>query len=303
MIAGMNHRWAKSTYGKFILQVDDVLYNRGRYWRFGWPIEKAVAAHEEMLEWMGYPPDETFYSATNEKEQRECCKAIGIPWPADGEIADEIPGCNLALGPGLDMGMSGSEGQVFTKTWFNAIRVADDYTCGIGAFFRGFDLVGEFGLYIDAWRRAYDNPVPSQHYKPILGRVGIGPESSTGGSVSVLDLRDVGYTPHQIKTSLLAIQQHAEKAQLNAYLIPEGYLEASEVGPVPHVCDDDANGIRGQGGHSEEQANADIAVACEKHVREDLAEQGFAPGPVITAIKRGEDVYEWALANKVKPEE
>lgn len=328
-IAGLNYSTAASCGGRFVLQADDVWYDVRAYWRQGWPMEMAVQAHSEALNWMGYE-HEVWYSSSNEEMQREACAANGVPWLKEGRPDIRINCPNNPMGNGFVLGPSGVSDPPVAP-WYCAVRAADDYACNIDAFARGFDLANEHALYGWMYYKAFRRRPPGQAYFPLIcRREGTEKEASSGGATGVLALRDVGYTPYQIHCSLQAVAQKSIHECWNAYWIPAKFLTAREVRPMPFVvmdyvtlllgieCDNMADYWAAEKSPwesaterlrmaSRDMTDDDLEAAhgaemAEAFIREDVAKQGFDPDQIIKALRDGHDLYDWAVQYDVRPE-
>ena len=109
---------------------------------------------------------------------------------------------------------------------------------------RGSDLRWQQQLYMHLWHQLYAGWPPTQSYLRLVWRESTGLKESksnaqTCGNISVRELREAGYTPEEIISTLRQCEEQAGKAMSPRWVehlwIPEGYLEPETHGVLEFV--------------------------------------------------------------------
>lgn len=206
--------------GQFILIADDIAAQLQNTFVQSWGPTKAVARFREDLDWLGMAPDRVVYSSRNAEAHADAAQALGIRRP--GQLAEGGIGALQIAAPGAGP----HDAVAMYHPWLVAVRVVDDYECGINAFWRGADLLSEAQLYDATWRRLYGVNPPYQCYLPVVRREKE-PEKESKSQLTgrVRDLRAAGYTPSEVIETLQECARRATVKGLRDVVIPSGVLD------------------------------------------------------------------------------
>ena len=149
-------RAARQSGGRFLLIADDITAQLQNTFVQSWGPDKAVERFVEDLEWLDLAPDEVAWSSRNVEAHAAAAEALSLRRP--GMLADGDLGGWLVGAPGA----SSHDAFASYHPWLVAVRVVDDFECGINAFWRGADLLSEAQLYDWTWRRLYGVNPPYQ---------------------------------------------------------------------------------------------------------------------------------------------
>jgi len=216
--AWLNHRVAAQHGAEFIVIADDIAYNLQTLSEQSWPATVAARRMCADLAWLGMEPSRLIYSTRNAAQHAEAAEALGISKP--GLCADAS-----FMGP-MVYAAQGATQVTLYHPWLVLTRVVDDYEARVRAFVRGADLIHETQLYDHLYRQLYGGQPPRQEYAPVVRReANAEKESKSGGAWTVADLRDAGYTPGEIISTLRECHRRSMAAGLRDVVIPDGVLE------------------------------------------------------------------------------
>jgi glutamyl/glutaminyl-tRNA synthetase len=219
-VAWHNYDKAAGSGGRFVLIADDIIYRLQQLDIQSWPLDVAVTRYVEDLAWLGMPPDEVVYSSRNAEAHAAAAKLLSLRRP--GRVTKYWAGTCVPNVAG-----TGASSQY--NAWLVAVRVVDDYLASVDAFYRGRDLVEEMYLYDDTCRRLGYRPC-GQEYLPVVRRAASkAKESKSTGACSIRALREAGYRPEWIISTLRECARRSQAAGLADVVIPDGYMTAEPV--------------------------------------------------------------------------
>jgi hypothetical protein len=223
-VAYHNWAWARNGGGKFVMIVDDIMYNLPHLSDQSLPLQKAVDRYVEDLDWLGIGPDEVVFSTTNADAHAEAAKTLGLHrigmHDAPKSLNVTTVGCEA-----IEFGY---------HPWLVMTRVVDDHLANITGFWRGMDLVGEMYLY-DFIGRSLGWRPPGQGYLPVVRREANPSKESKGNNegISVRQLREAGYHPDSVVETIRECGDRSYLAGLKDCVIPLGVLELEEIKYLP----------------------------------------------------------------------
>ena len=221
-IAFLNCLRAERTGGKFLVLYDDVTANAHNSGQSGMTTQEARVRIREALGWMGFVADKEFLSSDNEANQRAACAALGYKYPvARGHLAIGFDDVSVVPVQARAVHASPIEYRPELQTCY----VADDKWCGVTGYIAGEDFLPSCTLYEDIWRRLGYGPSPAREFVPHVVRgVNNAKESKSDGACSILQLREAGYKPWQIISTLRECDRRSKLAGLAKVVVPFGYL-------------------------------------------------------------------------------
>lgn len=217
----------------FMLQFDDDAYVRRNLWHQSWSLATSMQRFAEDFCWLGIPPDRVAQISEHNEAACVACEALGIGEPridtSRGEVATPLRGSDPLLEmPDKNMGVDWQLGAC--HEWSEVLHVVADHANGVARLVRGMDLHYRSGLYAWLWHRLYGGEPPAQHYERLVTRDGAKVSKSTGGGgTTIRDLRDAGYTAHEIVGTIRELAWQTAEAGLRDIALPEGVLELGEV--------------------------------------------------------------------------
>lgn len=215
-----NHAVAKGAGGRFVLIVDDLMYYIPQLQIQSWPLMTAVERYVEDLTWVGCPPDEVVFSTRNAEAHADAAAELGIERPA--RLTKGWQGLTVPSASGV---LSSPQ----YHPWLVTARVVDDHLAGVTGFFRGADLREEMYLYDYFCRRLGYRPC-GQEYLPVVRRENVAAkESKSAGAVSLREMRAAGYTPRQVRGTLLEAARRSAAMGLRDVVIPADVLQTNEL--------------------------------------------------------------------------
>lgn len=228
-VAYHNWAWARNGGGKFVMIVDDIMYNLPRLIKQSFPLSRAVDRYVEDLEWLGIGPDEIVYSTWNAEAHAEAAEKMGFPRIG---MHDSYKVMTVST--------VGREAVEFGyHPWLVVTRVVDDHLVGITDFWRGMDLFPEMYLY-DFVCRSLGWMPPGQGYLPVVRREDSATKESkskesksNNQGISVRQLREAGYHPQSIIDTVRECGARSLKAGLKDCVIPRGILELDQIRFLP----------------------------------------------------------------------
>ena len=228
-VAYHNWAWARNGGGKFIMIVDDILYNLPDVRRNqSFSLCHSVDRYVEDFEWLGIGPDEIVYSSRNADAHGDAAEKLGFP--------------RLGLHNSykiITVPTAERETKFGYHPWLVMTRVVDDHLANVTGFWRGMDLISEMFMY-DFVCRSLGWLPPGQGYLPLVRREGAASKESKKG-VSIRQLRERGYHPASVLETIRECGARSLAAGLNDCVIPAGVLELDEIKFLPF--DDNSNRV------------------------------------------------------------
>ena len=230
--------WARARGCDFMLRFDDEAFERCETWRQSWSLSHCTARFLEDFEWLGLPPDRVDYTSTYVEEAREAARFLGIRAPAPNV---------LRAGNGYDVSAAwGGPGEPATMwhPWCALVQVVADHGGRVLQLVRGSDLRWQQQLYTHFWHQLYAGWPPTQTYLRLVWRESSGLKESksnvpAAANISVRDLREAGYAPEEIISTLRACEARGGIAMSPRWVehlwIPKGYLEPDTHGVLEFV--------------------------------------------------------------------
>lgn len=223
-VAYHNWAWARNGGGKFIMIVDDIMYNMPNVGNQSFSLGHAVDRYVEDLEWLGIGPDEVIYSTRNADAHGDAAEKLGFP--------------RLGLHNAYKVVTIPTAGRETVEfgyhPWLTMTRVVDDHLAGVTGFWRGMDLIPEMYLY-DFVCRSLGWLPPGQGYLPVVRREESATKESKSNNqgISVRQLRERGYHPASVLETIRECGARSVKAGLMDCVIPRGVLELDEINFLP----------------------------------------------------------------------
>jgi hypothetical protein len=276
--AWLNWDHAKRSGGDFIVLWDRNTYDWGAGWHCGYEFGHGVDRIREQLEWLGMPPGRECWSEQWDAEHREACARLGYKWPEPRGIAawqlHKPVGCETLAEPALHHRMPYAPA-------LTTCYVVDDHLAGVHEYYTGDEFLDERLHYEDIAFRLGIIP-PRREYVPTVARgLSKGKESKSDGACTVCQLRDAGYEPWQILSTLRECQRRSALAGHAHVVVPYGYLTPERVRWLRYRGDIEE--LRGLIHYSEHwaadgdprfmAATGDIRARCELEIRRDLQRQ------------------------------
>ena len=223
------HNWVDAARGgdQFLVIMDDICYNLQNVWQAKWPPHVFAERFAEDFAWAGIPCAAVHYSTTQAEAHAQAAEALGYSRCAMTGYTSFDTRTILSRethAPPVDA----------YHEWLTLTRVVDDHECGVQAFTRGADLIGERQLYDHMWRRLYPAGLPPrQTYVPCVRRANSEKKESTGAqAASVRQLRDAGYSAEELLGTLQECARLSTEAGLADVVIPDGVLSLNEHRPL-----------------------------------------------------------------------
>lgn len=218
-VAWQNYDMALRSGGQFNLIFDDLAYRLQKLDIQGYTLEGSMARWQEQIEWLGCKPDRVYVSSDNHAEHAAAWSELGIKPLRDTETHNVID-TPIMGGPWPPGAVADTYNPAFVAKW-----CVDDHIAHVDAFANGMQFVGERQLYDFLARRLGFRPVAQVHLPHIRRETASRKESKADGAPSLFTLRDAGFTPLQIISTLLECARRAEAKGLAEIIIPAGVLE------------------------------------------------------------------------------
>ena len=218
-VAWHNYDMAFRTGGRFNLIFDDVAYNLQKLDTQGYPLDVSMARWQAQLEWLGLVPDAVYKSTDNTEAHEAAWDALGLK-PLRGTPTDNVADTTIMGGPWPPGAAIDVYNPGFVAKW-----VVDDHIASVDAFANGMQFVGERQLYDFFCRRLGFRAVTQVHLPHIRRAEATRKESKSDGAPSLFDLRDAGYTPLQIISTLRECARISDADGLAEVIVPRGVLE------------------------------------------------------------------------------
>lgn len=223
-VAYHNWAWARNGGGKFVMIVDDIMYNIPHLADQSFPLMKAVDRFIEDLEWLGLAPDEVVFSTRNADAHAEAAERLNLERIGLHDAPKSVTITTVG-GEAIEYGY---------HPWLVMTRVVDDHLAAITGFWRGMDLIPEMFLY-DFISRSLGWRPPGQGYLPVVRRENNATKESKGNDegISVRQLREVGYHPQSVVETIRECGDRSVRDGLQDCVIPAGILELDEIRYLP----------------------------------------------------------------------
>lgn len=252
-IAFLNWQHAQLAGGDFVVLWDDLMYEQGVAWMSGYSFEHGCKRVRETLQWMGMPPDREGRSSDNAAAHEAACAKLGYKMPRPMGLqprrAWPIMGCPTIDNSGPHY--SGMYQPAITTCW-----VVDDHLAGIQTYYTGDDFLSEALHYEDIALRLGYIPPHREYVKSVARGVSQDKESKSDGAYTILQLRDAGYEPWQIISTLQECERRSRLSGHARIVVPYGYLAPQEVKWLPY--EGDVTKLRGLiDGYSKAAADGD----------------------------------------------
>lgn len=225
-VAWLNWHHARAAGGEFVVLWDDTTYEFGIAWSSGYSFDRGVREVREQLQWLGMAPDRECRSSDNHAAHVEACerlgirlpqliglepyhlhKPVGVQTPETSALHHRMPYC-----PGLTV-----------------CYVVDDHIAGAQEYYTGDDFLDERLLYEHIAFRLGWVPPRREYVRTITRGASRGKESKTDGAYTIPQLRDAGYEPWQIISTLRECERRSRLAGLAHIVVPYGYLTPERV--------------------------------------------------------------------------
>lgn len=277
-VAWLNWLHAQASGGEFVVLWDWVTYHWGIAWGSGHEYRRGCDRIREQLTWMGMPPDRECCSSEWEGEHEKACAKLGYKVPRliglNGYRLHKPVGCVTRTEPSLHHRLPYCPA-------LTTCYVVDDHMAGVHEYYTGDDFLDERLLYEDiAFRLGYIPP--RREYVPTVARgMSRDKESKSDGACSIPQLRDAGYEPWQILSTLRECERRSIKAGYAHVVIPYGYLTPERVRWLRYWgdVDDLRRTVDGYQQSADEgdprfvHAIGDIRARAELEIRRDLQRQ------------------------------
>lgn len=276
-VVWLNWQHARLSGGEFALIWDDTMYEAGCNWMSSHSIQTGMDRVRQQLDWMGMTPDCEFVSSGNHEAHVEACAKLGYRMP---QTMGLLP---RRAHPVMGMPTWQQSGPHYAPMMYQpgltTCWVVDDYLSGVTGLYTGAEWLAEALHYEDICLRLGYRP-PQREYVPTVAR-GVSKESKSDGAFTLPQLRDAGYEPWQIISTLRECERRATLQGLAQVMIPYGYLTPQEVKWLPYEGDV----IELQGlitGYGKAAADGDprfvhsiddIRARCELEISRDLQRQ------------------------------
>ena len=229
-MAFLNWWKADLTGGRFVILWDDTGMRAMAPTVSREVVKSAIQSIREDLDWMGFVPFAEFLSSDNEPTQRAACESLGYPYPhARGNFAWG------ATSPVMGGQWFRTPCQTFHASanympGLQTVYVADDKAMGVTGYFTGLEFLPDCTHYEDIWRRLGYGPSPAREFVPQVARgVNNRKESKSDGACTLGQLREAGYKPWQIISTLRECESRSTRDGLTQVVIPYGYLTPERV--------------------------------------------------------------------------
>jgi len=237
--AYLNWRIARGSGGEFVLVLDDLCMELQDLGLAGYPLEVATERYLEDLEWMGLKPDRVERSLSNVARHEWATEKLGYrkPQTDTGERMAQYwswgcaDPCDFGDMPTVDKGVGWlPEGPLEFWSWYMACCIVDDHDFGITAWVAGSDQRMHQSWCIDAYRRlGFSLPMMSYHRNLKRPQDDDKFSKSDMRGVTLRILRESGYEPKGILSTLRECAARSRHDGLECILVPEGILAPEEV--------------------------------------------------------------------------
>ena len=222
-IAFLNWQEARLSGGEFVVLWDDETHRYGACEQSGFSVENGIRRAREQLVWLGMEPDREHRWSEFAPAGETAAKRLGyrLPRPFGTEPIHH----ELVMGmPCISTAYSSIYEPGLCCVW-----VVGEAMAGIGGYYTGADFVTTCLLYEDICHRlGYRSP--RRQYVPCVRREAMPEkESKSRGAVSLADLREAGYEPWQVISTLRECDRLSRLGGLADTVIPEGILDVPEV--------------------------------------------------------------------------
>ena len=267
-IAWLNWQKARLSGGEFVVLWDDETWRNGCCGQSGFTLERGIERAREQLAWLGLTPDREHRWSEFAAEGAAAAQRLGyrIPRPFGTE----------PIHHGVVLGMPcTSPGYVaLYEPGLTCVWVVGEALAGIEGYFTGQDFVATCLLYEDICHRlGYRSP--RRHYVPCVRRETVPEkESKSLGAVSIADLREAGYEPWQVISTLRECDRLSRLAGLMDTVIPVGILDVPEVRWLEYQGDvARARGTAAFEGYTQQPFTEDIRRFAAEWERENTQRQ------------------------------
>ena len=236
--AWLNWRVARKTGGEFVYIADDINTEMQQTWVQGFPVEVAVQRNLEDLQWCGLEPDRVEWSSRNRERHDWAARKIGLK-PLEEEFwhtawlsrtmarplawdFNDAPSVGCELAPETEI--------VALNPHYMIACLVDDIDFGIGGWVAGKDQ--EQLLYWCEQMYGWLGYPPLQMwFAPLVKRSRKRSKESKSdpNTIRIRQLREAGYAPHQLLSTLKELTFVSHRDGLESLTIPQGVLEPEEV--------------------------------------------------------------------------